>query len=207
MSFDKNLAINLVSFAGKSYSQLTYQVKNNGFLLENDLDGNQLLSFPGSEQIKDWLEDSEFVKVKRDGLGYLHGGFADVFDDLKKEILKSLDKNKPIVITAHSLGAAVCCIFALYLKNSGYIIKHVYTFGMPRTGNKEWYDNFKKSGIIHYRVVNGNDIVTTIPKLFYWHVGEEIHINKRGIFSWFHSSFSDHLLENYEKSLYKIMDE
>ncbi len=205
MGFDKTMAIKMAGYAGKSYVQLTFSKDNDGFLLENDSYGNQILSFPGSEQIKDWIEDGEFVKVKREGLGWIHNGFADTWDGLKNELIPKLDRTKPLYITGHSLGGAVATVASLALYNRGFKIDGLFTFGSPRVGNSEWKSNFEKSGIIYNRVMNGDDIVTTIPKLFYYHVGEEVRINKRGFFSWFHDKFTDHKMENYLESLDKVV--
>lgn len=204
MGFNKDLAIKMLGYSQKAYSELTWSYKNTGFLLELDKFGNQILAFPGSEQLQDWADDSEFVKVKREGLGYLHNGISDEFDEIKLQVLNTLNKNKTVTLTGHSLGAGLASIFALYLFNLGFKIECVYTYGSPRVGNSEWAEKFKNSGIQYYRVVNGNDIVPTIPKLFFYHVGEEVHINKRGWLSWLHNNFLDHKLENYLQSLNKL---
>jgi len=47
----------------------------------------------------------------------------------------------------------------------------LYTYGCPRTGNKEWGEQFKD--IEAYRFVNNNDIVPQVPPFgYYHHVGE-----------------------------------
>jgi predicted lipase len=202
MSFSKNLALKLAILSEKSYQTKTFEVGNKSFLLHEDR-YNQYLIFTGSYEIKDWLENTKFVKVHRDNLGDLHNGFADTWDELRKEVLKRLNPMKKIHLAGHSLGGAVASIAALYLYNKGYNIESVYSFGSPRAGDYDWKKNFVKSGIEYYRVVNGDDLVPTMPKLFYWHVGKEVHINRRG-FSWFHRNFTDHLLTNYIANLEKL---
>jgi triacylglycerol lipase len=201
MSFNKTLALELVRCAEKSYVRMTYSQGNDGFLLETDLDGNQMLAFPGSLEIMDWIEDAEFVKVKRDGMGWIHNGFADMWDRLKIQVEMKLDRTKPLYIVGHSLGGAVATVAALALHNKGFKIDGLYTVGSPRVGNSEWKKKFNESGIEYHRIVNGDDIVTTVPKLFYYHVGNEVKINKRGFFSWAHNKFLDHKMENYLSSL------
>lgn len=203
MAFSKELALKLVHLSLDSYFQFTYKKDNKSFLLYEEKDSQYLL-FAGSYDIKDWMENTEFVKVERDGMGWLHNGFADYFDELKKEIIQRINPGKKLYIGGHSLGGAISCICALYLHNKGFKIESVYTFGMPRTGNKEWKNRFKDSKIEHYRIVNAKDIVTTVPKLFYWHLDKEIHINRKGFFTWFHDSFLDHKLENYIENIRKM---
>lgn len=201
MSYDKKLSLKLSKFADKSYGYLTFSVKNDGFLFEEDSEGNQLLSFPGSDQTGDWISDFKFFKVKREGLGEIHDGFADCWDSLKNEVIKRIDKNKPLYITGHSYGAGIALIASVSLYNQGFKPTSVYTFGTPRVGNKDWKRVFDKTGIELYRIKNGNDMVCNIPKLFYYHVGQEVQINKRSWFSWLHSKFTDHLMSNYIDNL------
>lgn len=203
MSFDKNLALKLVRLSEKSYSCLTVKIENDGFLLETEKDAHYLI-FPGSYETKDWISDFETVKVERDGLGQVHNGFADVFDVLKKDIMKRLDPKKKLYIAGHSQGGAVATITSLSLHNNGYNIEGVYAFGSPRVGGWSWKKNFTNSKIKLFRVISGKDIVTSVPKFLYFHVGEEININKRGFFSWFHDRFFDHKIENYIAGILKL---
>ncbi len=203
MSFSKDLAIKIARLSLHSYFEKTYEYKNKSFLIHEEKDAQYLL-FAGSYEIEDWMENAEFIKVKRDGLGWIHNGFQDAWDDLKKEVMKSINPIKKLYIGGHSLGGAEASIAALYLKNKGYKIEAVYTYGSPRVGNSDWKKNFSKSGIEYYRIVNGNDIVSSVPKIFFYHVGKEIHINRRPFFSWFHNRFLDHKIENYIDNLYKL---
>lgn len=203
MSFSKELALKLANFSLESYFNFTYRKDNKSFLIHEEKD-SQYIIFTGSYDIKDWTENAEFVKVERDGMGKLHNGIADHFDELKKEVLKRINPGKKLYIGGHSLGGSLGAICALYLHNKGFKIESVYTFGMPRTGNKEWKNRFDDTKIEHYRVVNAKDVVTTIPKLFYWHVGKEIHINRKGFFTWFHDGFFDHKMEEYIKHISKM---
>lgn len=196
--FDKDLAAKICRLSEKCYSCMTYKTGNDGFLLETE-DDSQFLLFPGSYELSDWIHDFEVVKVHRDDMGDIHLGFAKTWDLLKDEVVKRLDKTKKLYVGGHSLGGAVACVAALSLYNKGFKIESVHTYGQPRVGNYEWKKKFVKSKIQLYRFRNGDDIVSTIPKLFYWHVGEEVHINRRGFFSWLHDNFTDHLITNYIK--------
>ena len=85
--------------------------------------------------------------------------------------------------------------------NKGFKIDALYTFGSPRVGDSKFEKNFGKSGIQYFRVKNGNDSVTENPDWGFYHVGKEIHINRRSWFSWFHTRPLDHKISNYIKSL------
>jgi hypothetical protein len=159
----------------KSYSQKTVTVDSNSFLF-SQFGNYKVISFTGSEPVlKDWLNDFEVVKVSRDGAGKIHNGFADSYDDLKKHILNYVNKNDKIIFTGHSLGGAIACLASFFFKRDGFNVTCV-TFGQPRVGNDEFKAAFNKLGLKMYRFVHGYDIVPTIPRLFYEHVGNLIPI-------------------------------
>ena len=57
----------------------------------------------------------------------------------------------------------------------------LYTFGSPRVGNRDFVKEVKKDGVKHYRFVNNNDVVTTIPfPIRFAHSGELTYINHYG---------------------------
>ena len=77
--------------------------------------------------------------------------------------------NKKIVVTGHSLGAAMATICASRLHELGADLV-LYTFGSPRVGDNIWARQF--DDIEAYRIVNNNDIVCRVPPFgYYSHVG------------------------------------
>jgi Lipase (class 3) len=208
----------------KSYSQKTVTVGSNSFLF-SEFGNYKIISFTGSESnLKDWMNDFEVVKVSRDGAGKVHNGFADSFDDLKLHILHYVNKNDKIIFTGHSLGGAIACLASFFFKRNGFNVTCV-TFGQPRVGNSDFKDAFNKLGVKMYRFVHGYDIVTTIPRVLYYHVGTLIPIfdgkvlDEQMTFGWnvfsrfwnTASRFEHHEMDNGEKSSYiscisKIID-
>jgi predicted lipase len=80
-------------------------------------------------------------------------------------LVKNYKVNK-ILLTGHSLGAALASINAIYLAMSseyGSIPIEVYNFGSPRfaNGNLAQYVNLKVPH--HYRMVHNRDIVPHLP--------------------------------------------
>ena len=92
------------------------------------------------------------------------------------EILE-LNKDKELYITGHSLGGAMATIAASRLKDE---IEALYTYGSPRVGTRKFVKSF--SNVEHYRHVNNNDVVTSIPLAFmgYVHHCPPRYINYRG---------------------------
>ena len=92
-----------------------------------------------------------------------------------------------IIVTGHSLGASVGAIVLYDAINRNYIDKDknkpaLIGFGMPRTGNENWVNDFNTKIKNILRVVRDGDIVTSIPYLPinnpYRHLGGLILVNK-----------------------------
>ena len=128
--------------------------------------------FRSIADIKAWPSESDTV-------GNVHSGFKGELDKIYPDISKWLkNKNKNLVITGHSLGAAMATLFASRQETKGYDVK-LYTFGSPRVGNDEWAEQF--ANIEAYRFVNNNDIVCTVPPFgYYTHVGELHYMSYTG---------------------------
>lgn len=191
--------------------------KNQFAFITSDKD-NCYLSVRGTDDIKDVIDDaSALVMVHRHEFGKVHNGFADGFDLLNETIRDYLDEmddiSKPIIITGHSLGAAVCCLLALSLKKHGHKVKKIYTFGQPRVGGREWKSKFnhKYYKLELYRFVNGQDIVTKVPVTSrYCHVGNSIYFGKKGKVinnrskDFFNTGFGDHKMDGYIQNVNNI---
>jgi hypothetical protein len=135
---------------------------------------------------KTWLDASG------NPLGEVHTGFADALlndagngDILMQLIaqLDALDTNQypRIVLTGHSLGAALATLTASYLTQTPLAnMVHLYSFGSPRVGDSVFSDCMAK--VKHNRYVNYCDPVTRIPSesIGYQHVGTLYFINRHG---------------------------
>ena len=93
-------------------------------------------------------------------------GFISIYNLVKNEIYDTLSKlngiNK-IIVSGHSLGAAIATITSYSLFKRGYKKIISYTIGSPRLGNQEFVDDFNKTDITYYRVINTSDIVPQGP--------------------------------------------
>ena len=96
----------------------------------------------------------------------IHLGIKNRALNLLPLVVYSILRNEPdeIYFTGHSLGGgiALCIASAVYRKLQLQKTKiRVYTFGSPRIGNGAFVSSI--SDLRHYRFVNGNDIVETLP--------------------------------------------
>ena len=89
-------------------------------------------------------------------------------------------------VTGHSLGGALAALIANRIGTELQAdLDAVYTFGMPRTGNKAFADLYNQQlGMRTYRLVHGEDIVPTVaPTSFgFRHLGRVLHCERLGRF-------------------------
>jgi len=161
-----------------------------------------VIAFRGSKFRSDWtlsnlklrpkyLRISDQIKIKV----LVHRGFQRTLDYVDKttkikafdSIVKHINnhdlmKNRKIYITGHSLGGALAKIFAvrLYELHKSKTKKRSYkivSFGAPAVGFKRFKIYFEDKFKSTVRIVNGADIVSFTPPLFYRHVGKEVWLN------------------------------
>ena len=134
-----------------------------------------IIAFRGTEptQFSDIVADIKAWPADADTTGHVHSGFKGELDKLYPNIIKWLGKTvktKRLVITGHSLGAAMAtiCTSRFHALGADQVL---YTYGCPRVGNREWGKQF--DDIEAYRFVNNNDIVCQVPPFgYYSHIGQ-----------------------------------
>ena len=127
-----------------------------------------ILVFRGTQHPRDWLTDLEVIPLGWQGKGIVHRGFGSALLAVWERIEECLDAlGGPVFYTGHSLGGALATLAA-----SRRPPHALYTFGSPRTGNREFAATMR--GMRAYRVVNNRDAVTAIPPSWsgFRHVGE-----------------------------------
>jgi pimeloyl-ACP methyl ester carboxylesterase len=109
--------------------------------------------------------------------GKVHTGFWRSYCSLRDGIEHWLGQDRPkrLVVTGHSLGAAMATVMAALHEQAELI-----TFGCPRVGDREFAERFGRTAL---RYVDCTDFVTTVPYDFlgYTHFGEMRYIDSGGV--------------------------
>ena len=127
--------------------------------------GVQQLAISGTDDLRDLIDDLDVTIVSR---GYGNGLFKGVVDYTNlflQPILAMLHKDMPIEVYGHSLGGASAVDGAKYLKEIGYTVNKVITFGAPPPGLESFAEEFKQSGIECWRFAEVWDIIPRINHL------------------------------------------
>lgn len=158
----------------------------NGYLAVKD--SLMVLAFRGvgPEQMKEWLSASMVVLMPTPH-GKLHTGFKTSLDAAWDEVLISFrllrNRQQPIWITGHGIGAAFATLAAYRLKEENIDMAGLYTFGAPRVGDAAFGAYCAQAFPAKvYRVVNRYDGITRLParQQGYDHVGTLRHFDAEG---------------------------
>jgi hypothetical protein len=138
------------------------------------------------------------------------GSFADQLHQLavsrelvrgKRRSLTEARPPRPMVVTGHSLGAALATLFVMENDSKKkFDISTCCTFASPRVGNLEFARAFDQLPVVSWRIVNSLDIVPKLPPhipllLEYDHVDTEFAFSSEDFAK--HSLVCWHAMETY----------
>jgi len=145
----------------------------NGFVAYDPNANEIIVSFSGTNplSIENWIDDIDTLK---EAYPYctgcnVHQGFYHAYksvDSQVKSLLKSFYASHPsgsLAVTGHSLGAAMAAHCAAELVHSGYQVKTVYSYGMPRVGDEAFERWYQQTLSGTFRVVHRKDPVPHLP--------------------------------------------
>lgn len=180
--------------------------------------------FRGSQTTEDWLTDfdlqqTSFLSARTSSVTTLHflsericihEGFAARYQQIREQLLHAVQpygSKMTIVVTGHSLGAALATLAGIDLVTSGYKNVIVYNFASPRVGDHSFAQLVDQSVKV-YRIVNLSDLIPTLPlavqpnftappaPIMYAHCGEALYFSE----NWF-SLLNNHNMPIYMKGL------
>ncbi|MCJ1374937.1 hypothetical protein MMC20_006170 [Loxospora ochrophaea] len=159
-----------------------------GYLATDDTRSLIVLAFRGSESIQNFLADADFPQVPTDicTLCTAHQGFWDSWLEARAGILAAFNTTVAaypsynVVVTGHSLGAAIADLAAAELRKIvGEEKVALYTFGSPRIAGQVLSDYITNQQGGNFRVTHSDDPVPRLPPLLidgYVHTSPEYWI-------------------------------
>ncbi|MEX2025948.1 MAG: lipase family protein, partial [Pirellulaceae bacterium] len=96
------------------------------------------VAFRGTAGLGDWIADLNVRSVRRT-YGTIHRGFHFAYQDIRPQVEQALATlgNRRLLLTGHSLGAALATIAACELPER-YRVTGIYAFGQPRIGFQDF---------------------------------------------------------------------
>jgi hypothetical protein len=167
---------------------LWYEENDTQLFIASKLDGSlTIVSFRGTEKNdpSDLFTDAKFpttswLDASGNIMGQVHSGFVGALIEkgyLKRimDVLNSVPVSTRILITGHSLGAALATLAASWKQDAV-----LYTFGSPLVGDKDFAKAM--NAVKQYRYVDCCDMVTCLPPAFwgYVHSGTLRYLDRNG---------------------------
>jgi triacylglycerol lipase len=137
-----------------------------GFVARRAETGNAYIVFRGTESPDDWLTNIELRHVaQQHGWGKVEEGFDRVYAHCSPVILAAIRNAgaNQVFVAGHSLGGALATLCAADLKSALGVNATVYTLASPRVGDVEFASRFNAECPALWRVVNTEDVITTVP--------------------------------------------
>ena len=137
-----------------------------------------VLCFRGSDDIRSWITNLDALSAPWRGGGKAHRGFAAALDVAWASVDAAVRKAAtPMVMTGHSLGAALATLAASLHPDAELI-----TFGSPRVGDAAFGAAMEERPADSRRYVNNRDIVCRLPsaRLGYQHAPRPYLIDPDG---------------------------
>src|SRR6185312_14526418 len=134
-----------------------------GFVAQNNTSKNVFVTFRGTQTPEDWLSNFAINQTVHPW-GPVEEGFAKLYAQCSSAMLGAVQRAgaPKVVATGHSLGGALSTLAAANLAMK-QIDVHLYSFASPRTGSPSFADMFNQKILTAWRMVNTEDLVTTVP--------------------------------------------
>jgi pimeloyl-ACP methyl ester carboxylesterase len=138
------------------------------------LDECFVVAFRGTKNIRDVLTDADAWRENIKGCSVHKGFYASLTTVFSRvEAAVNQNPNLPVIITGHSLGGALAALAAYRCQ---WNVHSVYTFGQPRTGDRNFAALYDRLPFPSYRVTNGADLIPWIPWLLGQYRATEMEI-------------------------------
>eukprot|EP01064_Diplonema_japonicum_P020867 TRINITY_DN3043_c5_g1_i1.p1 TRINITY_DN3043_c5_g1~~TRINITY_DN3043_c5_g1_i1.p1 ORF type:complete len:303 (+),score=56.58 TRINITY_DN3043_c5_g1_i1:53-961(+) len=151
-----------------------------------------VVSFRGTDGLKDmfYVNLHLFQTDDPELGGEVHGGFLKAYKEAKPLVDAAVDTVrkanpdcKSLIITGHSLGAALATLYGRHaLRKYPDLELNVTTFGSPRVGDLAFAKASKEAFKGRYtRWVHQNDAIPRLPPVDYEHCGRVLYLGSDGM--------------------------
>jgi len=143
----------------------------NGYIGYTPSQSTIYVSFRGSESIQNWLDNLDVILTSYPLCSgcEVHKGFYSAEQDSIANVLnvvKSLKAQFPtysVIVTGHSLGAALATLTILDLQKAGISPLRLFNYGCPRIGNDQFAAYASSILSDHNRITHHKDMVVHTP--------------------------------------------
>jgi predicted lipase len=214
MDLCKKRLLTAANYASSSYTDNLFEAilvedvytDAQAYIFHDSLEYDLVVSFRGTSSKKDVLIDLNILRTvpafcKEKGIDVrVHKGFYTQYESIRTKLMQHIETSNPrnILVSSHSLGAALGTLFSLDLKlNKSSIDVECISFGCPRIGCGKFTKLYKKLVSKNTRCVHNNDIVTKIPlPIRFKHVHGKLTL-KTVNNKWLPTPISDHDMDCY----------
>lgn len=149
--------------------------------------GPQWVILRGTANLPDVIEDLEFAGEDEHELAIqVHAGFNESLQECLPWVIERLDRERPVLVTGHSLGGAVAELMMATLEHRGFKDVAGITFGQPKLTDARGAGHLSRLKLL--RVVHEGDPVPMLPPVFlevgelgiYHHSGPELLVDPDG---------------------------
>ena len=135
-----------------------------GFVALNQSSNDVFVTFRGTQSLDDWISNLGFPHSTHPW-GQVYQGFDEIYLQCSTDVrgaVGSVTGRRNVIATGHSLGGALSTLAAADVKINGIAVG-LYNFASPRVGDQTFATKFNSEVTPAIRVVNSEDIVTTVP--------------------------------------------
>lgn len=147
-------------------------------------DNTVWVTFRGTDSARDALVNLKIVKRRYPGSdAKVHAGFLSQFTSVREDAMRYINGfpgRKRVVVSGHSLGGALACMFAVDIVRMGEARVVCNVFGCPKVGDVA-FSRLARYYLAIRMFVYGDDPVTHLPCWPGWaHAGDTVHLPSRG---------------------------